>query len=163
MTTYGMTGSYGPTTYNYGPTGSYGMTGSYGPTTYNYGPTGSYGPTTYYNPPTYNYGPTGPNYYFQPPPFIETTLRYQNVNADPGLQKKVTTYFLNKTIKWIKKDKSFKSCKKYLKKLDDEEDGYKIMHKLLKILVKKGNTNWYDLRPQEETVKEYILHKLTNL
>ena len=101
-----------------------------------------------------------PRYYFQPPPFIETTLTYQNVNADPILQSKVTNYFLNKTIKWIHTKKSFKSCKKYLNLLNNENTGYDIIHKILKILVRKGNTNWYDLKSQEYIVKDYILHKL---
>ncbi len=121
------------------------------------------------DPYTYNYNPYNPanynqlQYYFQPPPYIETTLKYQNVNADHRLQEKITTYFLDKTIYWIKKEKSFKIYKKYLKYLNDEEDGYKIMHKLLKILVRKGNTNWYDLKAQEYVVKDYIYNKLENL
>jgi hypothetical protein len=37
------------------------------------------------------------------------------------------------------------------------------MHKLLKLFVRKGNTNWYDLKIQQSLVKDYIKHKLNKL
>jgi hypothetical protein len=42
----------------------------------------------------------------------------------------------------------------------DENVGYEIIHKILKLLVKKSKLNWYDLKSNEYMVKKYILHKL---
>ena len=105
--------------------------------------------------------PTSPNsfIYFQPPPFIETVYKYQNVNADKELQNIVTTKFLKKTIKWIEGDKNFKKYKKY-NSLMKSSDGYDIIYKMLKLFVKKGNTNWYDLSRQESLIKDFIKYKL---
>ena len=103
---------------------------------------------------------TNTRYYFQPPPFVSTRYyKYINVNDDKLLHEKETTYFLNKTIGWIDNDNRFKTSKKYLSKLKSD-DGYAIMHKLLKLFVRKGNTNWYDLKIQKDLVKDYIRHKL---
>ena len=96
---------------------------------------------------------------FQPPPFIQTTIKYQNVNNDINLQNSVTTKFHNKTIKWLKEDPSFKHSRKYLSKIEGPE-GYKIIHKLLKLFVRKGETNWYDLGDQSILVKDFIKYKL---
>ena len=41
-----------------------------------------------------------PTTYFLPPPVINSTLTYQNVNKDPKLRNDVTIFFLKKTIKW---------------------------------------------------------------
>ena len=46
------------------------------------------------------------------------------------------------------------------KKVIDSDEGYDVIHKILKFLVIKGNTNWYDLDLQEKLVKKYILYKL---
>ena len=98
--------------------------------------------------------------YFPAPPVITTYHQYQDVNNDSYLQEKETYYFLDKTLNWIKEDKSFKKLKKYERYLKGP-DGYTIMHKLLKLFVKKGNTNWYDLKMQQSLVKDYIKHKLS--
>ena len=97
--------------------------------------------------------------YFPAPPVILTTRKYQNVNADRRLQNMVTKKFLKKTKNWIKTDPNFKTIKKFSKKIESEE-GYTIMHYILRLLVKRGNTNWYDLDLQEGIVKKYILFKL---
>jgi hypothetical protein len=100
--------------------------------------------------------------YFPAPPVITTYHKYQDVNNDSYLQEKETFYFLDKTLDWIKEDKSFKKLKKFEKYLKGP-DGYTIMHKLLKLFVRKGNTNWYDLKIQQSLVKDYIKHKLNKL
>ena len=66
------------------------------------------------------------------------------------------------TLDWIKHDKSFKSLKKFEKYLKGP-NGYDIMHKLLKLFVKRGYTNWYDLQVQQNLVKAFIKHKLSKL
>lgn len=100
--------------------------------------------------------------YYPAPPVITTYHQYQDVNNDPNLQHTETLYFLDKTLDWIKHDKSFKKLKKFEKYLKGV-DGYEIMHKLLKLFVRKGNTNWYDLKTQKTLVKNYIKHKLSKL
>jgi hypothetical protein len=91
-----------------------------------------------------------------------TLYNYQTVNDDKQLQNTVTDYFLDKTIYWIKHDSSFKKAKKYLKRLEGI-NGDDIMYKLLKLFVRKGNTNWYDLKIQQDLVKDYIRYKLKSL
>ena len=103
-----------------------------------------------------------PYVYFPAPPIISTIHQYQDVNNDKNLQNKVTLYFLEKTIECIKYDESWKSLKRVGKHLKGK-DGYEIMHKLLKLFVRRGNTNWYDLRVQEELVLNFIKHKLSQV
>ena len=103
-----------------------------------------------------------PKLYFPPPPIIQTYHQYQDVNNDKHLQNTQTLYFLNKTIDWIKYDKSYSSLKK-LQKYFKSPDGYEITYKLLKLFVKRGNTNWYDLKIQQDLVKDFIKHKLSKL
>ncbi len=98
-------------------------------------------------------------YYLRP---SSSSYNYQNINNDLNLQENVTDYFLEKTIGWIKNDYSFSKCKKYLKKLEGVH-GDDIMYKLLKLFVKRGNTNWYDLKTQKDLVKDFIRHKLKSL
>jgi hypothetical protein len=98
--------------------------------------------------------------YFPAPPLITTYHQYQDVNKDDNLQHMETLYFLDKTLDWIKHDKSFKKFKKFEKFLKGPE-GYEIMHKILKLFVRRGNTNWYDLKIQKSLVKDYIRHKLS--
>jgi hypothetical protein len=100
--------------------------------------------------------------YYPAPPVISSYYKYQNVNADQNLQHTVTLYFLEETIDWMKYDKSFKRVKKYLRDIKGP-DGYNIIYKLLRLLVKRGNTNWYDLKIQSSLVKNFIRHKLESL
>ncbi len=102
------------------------------------------------------------NLYYPAPSLITTIHKYQDVNNDSYLQQKETVYFLDKTIDWIKHDKSFKKLKKFERYLKGE-NGYTIMHKLLKLFVKRGNTNWYDLKIQQSLVKDFIKHKLNKI
>ena len=102
---------------------------------------------------------TGEQLYFPAPPVILSYRQYQNVNADKKLQNMVTKKFLKKLKVWINDDPQFKSIKKF-KKIIDKEEGYDVMRCILKILVKRGKTNWYDLDLQQTLVKKYILFKL---
>ena len=97
---------------------------------------------------------------FPAPPLITTFHEYQDVNKDPNLRKNVTEFFYKKSIKWVSKYSEFKPAKKHLKLLKSL-DGYKLIYKLLRKFVKKGNTNWYDLRDQYPLVKDYIRFKLS--
>ena len=106
--------------------------------------------------------PTKQYKYYPAPPVITTYHHYQDVNNDNNLQHTETMYFLDKTLDWIKHDKSFKSLKKFEKYLKGP-NGYDIMHKLLKLFVKRGYTNWYDLQVQQNLVKAFIKHKLSKL
>lgn len=102
---------------------------------------------------------TGEQLYFPAPPVILSYREYQNVNADKKLQNMVTEKFLKKLKVWLKEDPKFKSVKKF-KKIIDSDEGYDVIHYILKILVKRGRTNWYDLDLQQGLVKKYILFKL---
>ncbi len=100
--------------------------------------------------------------YTQPINYIPTSYKYQDINHDKNLQNLETTYFLEKTIEWMKKDSTFSKVKKYLSSLRGE-NGYEIIHKILRMYVKQNNTNWYDLKIQKILVKQYIRHKLKQL
>ncbi len=102
-------------------------------------------------------------YYIYPaPPIISSITSYQNVNTDSNLQDMETRYFLNKIIECITYDNSWKKLKK-LKKYFKNDEGYEITYKLLRLFVKRGNTNWYDLKIQQELVMDFIKHKLSKL
>ena len=90
---------------------------------------------------------------------LETTYRYKSVNGDPQLQKQVTDYFLEKTLKWMKHDKSFVT--KYSSQIKNTDKGFNIIHNILKIFVRKGKTNWFDLKDQSDLVKDFIKYKLS--
>ncbi len=106
--------------------------------------------------------PSKPQLYFPAPPIISSIVSYQDVNNDKYLQDMETRYFLEKTIECIKYDKSWKKLKKMKRHLEGP-DGYEIMYKILKLFVKRGNTNWYDLKIQQELVMDFIKHKLTKI
>ena len=101
------------------------------------------------------------NYYFPAPPYILSYKEYQDVNSDKNLQKKVTSYFLDELLLWLDNDKNFTELK-YLKKHFNSDDGFITMHKLLRLFVKKGKTNWYDLKIQYNLVKRYLKFKLSS-
>uniref|UniRef100_A0A6C0HVN0 Uncharacterized protein n=1 Tax=viral metagenome TaxID=1070528 RepID=A0A6C0HVN0_9ZZZZ len=103
-----------------------------------------------------------PQLYFPAPPIISSITSYQDINNDSKLQDMETEYFLERTKEYIKRDKSWKKLKKFSKYLKGE-DGYEITYKILRLFVKRGNTNWYDLQMQEELVMDFIKHKLTKL
>ena len=103
-----------------------------------------------------------PQLYFPAPPIISSIRSYQDINNDTKLQDMETEYFLERTKQYIKHDKSWKKLKKFSKYLKGE-DGYEIIYKILRLFVKRGNTNWYDLKIQEELVMDFIKHKLTKL
>jgi len=99
---------------------------------------------------------------FPAPPIITTFYEYQDVNKDPNLRKLVTTFFYKKVIKWLTKYPEFKNSKKNLNLIKSPE-GYKYIYKLLRKFVKRGNTNWYDLRDQYPLLKKYLQYKLEQI
>jgi len=94
------------------------------------------------------------------PPFISSYTRYQNVNNDKDLQTDVTLYFLDEINEWFKTCPRFRKLKKYKKDFDGK-NGFEIMHKILKIAVRRGYTNWYDMIDEYNHVKRWIHRKLT--
>ena len=100
--------------------------------------------------------------YFPAPPIIQTYHQYQTVNNDKYLQNMETEYFLDLTLDMIDHNSSWSKLKKFKKYLKGT-DGYEIMYKLLRLFVKRGNTNWYDLKMQKHLVLDYIKHKLSKL
>ena len=106
--------------------------------------------------------PSKPQLYFPAPPLIQSFTRYQDVYNDSNLQHIETLFFLERTQECIKLDKSWKKLKKFSKYLKGDE-GYEIMHKLLRLFVKRGNTNWYDLKMQQELVMDFIKFKLSKI
>ena len=97
--------------------------------------------------------------YFPPPPIIGTFYKYPNINKDKRLQKLVTDKFLKKLLKWLKTDDKFYHLKsKY--KLFKTTNGYDILHKYLKKLVKNADIKWYDLEEKNQLVKDYLIYKL---
>lgn len=100
--------------------------------------------------------------YFLPPPIINSTVRYQDINKDSKLRNLITMFYLKKTIKWINKYDEFNSMKKLLPELENKH-GYKIIYTILRKFVKKHNYNWYDLKNYYERVKDYIRHKLNKI
>ena len=93
-------------------------------------------------------------------PFVKSYYNYIDVNMDKNLQKNVTMYFYNEMInKWINNDIQYKKFKN--NKLLQTKDGLQLIYKILNKLVKKGETNWYDLRdPQYELTKDFLFYQL---
>jgi hypothetical protein len=97
--------------------------------------------------------------YFLPPPIINSSFYYQDINSDYRLREDVTNFFLKKTIKWINTYSEFKNVKYLLPKLKTEE-GYELIYNILKQYRRKTDCNWYDLRNNYVLVKDYIKYKL---
>tara|TARA_B110000977_G_scaffold201234_1_gene294889 strand:+ start:4761 stop:5141 length:381 start_codon:yes stop_codon:yes gene_type:complete len=93
-------------------------------------------------------------------PHIKSYYEYIDVNQDKKLQKNVTMFFYREMIdNWIINDIQYKKFKN--KKLLKKKDGLQLIYKILNKLVKKGETNWYDLRdPQYELTKDFIFYQL---
>jgi hypothetical protein len=103
-----------------------------------------------------------PLIYFEPPPFIESSITYQDVNKDPNLRKLLTDFFYEKTIKWVSSYNNFKNVKKSLTMLKSDK-GYSIIYNLLRKYIKKNNLNWYDLKKYYNNIKEYLKFELENI
>ena len=96
--------------------------------------------------------------YYPVPAFLPGTIEYQDVGKDMNLRKEISMYYLEKTIEWIAKDNKLK---KYLKLLKSK-DGLEVIYNLLRVYVKNGKANWYDLRDKNNSpvIKEYLKYKL---
>ena len=115
--------------------------------------------------------PTDPNstekpkrYYPVPPPIRLNVTEYQDVGKDMNLRKDITTYYHKHIIEWIMKNPNFKHHKKHLSFLKGK-NGYKYVYYLLRLFVKKGKANWYDLRDTKnaDTIKDYFRFKIGSL
>ena len=95
-----------------------------------------------------------------PTPLV-SGVEYQDVGQDMNLRKDVSAFYLVKTIEWIEKDKDFKSLKKRLRILKSNK-GLELIYNLLRLLVRNGKANWYDLRDSWNypIVKEFLKYKL---
>ena len=97
-------------------------------------------------------------YYLLPQQIIPTKIPYLNVNNNQELRNSVTSYFLNKTIKWINN----KEMPNNFKPILISHKGDDFMYELLRKYVNKHNINWYDLRNKHyESTKDYIIRKLS--
>jgi len=76
------------------------------------------------------------------PPVIEEVY---DVGKDMKLRKSVTDFYYEKLLKWIKTDREFSHHKKDLEYLNSRA-GYKYIYYILRLYVKNGQANWYDLR-----------------
>ena len=90
--------------------------------------------------------------YFPPPPVVESTYEYQNVNKDVNLRNNVISFFIQKLIKWYSNDET-KII--YLKSYEAK----KHLNKILKNFIKIYDYNWYDLIDNYKKVKNYIYKK----
>jgi len=99
--------------------------------------------------------------YFVPPPIIDSTLVYQNVNKDENLRELMTEFFLKKSIKWVSSYNDFKDSKKSLSQL--KTNGYNIIYNILRSYCKKNNINWYDLKKSYNKIKDYLKYELTKI
>ena len=118
-------------------------------------------------------------------PVIGAGIRFQNLNNDPELKQKMTSYFYNKLYdQWIFSDFHFmldhikvrgngqfmvskttsttNEKNMYLKidflknRVMTRETVYRLLHHY----VRKSNTNWYDLKKNKQYVKNLLRHKL---
>ena len=101
-------------------------------------------------------------YYPVPTPLL-TTYEYQDVGKNMELRKDVSKFFLEKVLNWIKEDKSYNKVKKFESALKSS-NGLTIIYNLLRLYVRNGKANWYDLRDTYNypIVKNYLLYKLEN-
>ena len=93
------------------------------------------------------------------PAIVPSVIQYQNVNTDTNLRTDVTKFFNKKVIKHITENSELNHLKKDLAFLKSS-DGWKFIYKLLRRFVKNSNINWYDLRDNYRTVRDYIISKL---
>ena len=119
-------------------------------------------------------------------PVIGAGVRFQNLNNDPELKQKMTSYFYNKLYdQWIFSDFHFTldyikvrgngqfSVTKSVSKTNESNMYQKIdflknrimsretIYRLLHHYVYKSNTNWYDLKKNKQYVKNLLRHKLS--
>lgn len=84
-----------------------------------------------------------------------------DVGKDMKLRKSVTDFYYEKILKWIATDKEFSHHKKDLVYLKTKA-GYKYVYYLLRLYVKNGRANWYDLRDtiNYPNIKKYLNFKI---
>jgi len=92
-------------------------------------------------------------YYPVPPIAHESVYEYQNINKDSRLRNDVTLFFQEKLLKWSNKYPEFE-------KIKSKNITYDLIYKILRIIVKKKNLNWYELRSNSSGLKKYFLKYL---
>lgn len=97
--------------------------------------------------------------YYPVPISLPSIIEYQDVGKDMNLRTEISKYYLEHTIKWIEKDNKLKKYSKLLK----SKEGFEIIYNLLRVYVKNGRANWYDLRDPNNApvIKEYLKYKLS--
>lgn len=96
--------------------------------------------------------------YLLPQQLIPTKIPYTNVNTNYTLRDSVSSFFTNKSIKWMN-NKELPHC---FKSILLSNKGNDFMYGILRKYVNKHNVNWYDLREKKyDSVKRYIIHKLS--
>ena len=96
--------------------------------------------------------------YLLPQQLIPTKIPYTNVNTNYALRDSVTSFFLNKTLKWMNNKELPSNFKSVLL----SHKGNDFMYGILRKYVNKRGANWYDLRENKyDSVKSYIIRKLS--
>jgi len=118
---------------------------------------------TVYTPPSYNPintylpGSLQPIAYNQPPSTLASN-DYSRSYYEPH-DEDITNFFLDKILIAIEKNQDFSKLKKFTKKLNTTS-GYKIIHTILKLYIKKNRIDWDNLKNDVYQVKEFIKSKL---
>ena len=92
-------------------------------------------------------------YYPVPPTVHEYVYEYQNLNKDADLRNVVTVFFQKKIAKWINNYPEFENLK-------SKNINYDLVYKILRIIVRKTNLNWYELRTNSSNLRRYFLKYL---
>jgi hypothetical protein len=100
--------------------------------------------------------------YFIPPLYNQRTYEYQNINKDKRLRYNVTEFYYNKIIKWIKTQEFFHKYQKLLPFLKTKK-GFKYVYTLLRIFVRRTELNWYDLKENYESIKDFLRLELSTI
>jgi hypothetical protein len=99
-------------------------------------------------------------------PFVQPTQYVDviDIGQNKSLQKDVTQFFYNKTLKWIHKYPEFAHLKKYYNFLRQSK-GFEYIYGLLRLFVRHSKANWYDLRSRLNypIIKNFIRHKIGNI
>ena len=100
--------------------------------------------------------------YIRLPTYVRKINIYQNVNTDPKLRNKVTLYFQEIYIDYLKNKSSNKKAKSFLSEIKGKK-GYNIVYNLIKLYVKKNKENWYDLKKNKRLVLNFFNQYLSNM
>jgi hypothetical protein len=99
--------------------------------------------------------------YYPVPLMLPSTFEYQDVGKNMSLRNEITDFYRKKIIEWINTDKGFVRHKKHLAFIKSHE-GRTYVYTLLRVYVKKGKANWYDLRDNlnYSILKDFFKYKI---